>query len=376
MDGHPRAASGRVRTRQGRARQGGAPRLRAAGAAMPPPQQWGDVCAAVVGASVYAELPDLHVQHREGEGRAGESEYPNGFTATMPYPDSQQTLGKAAALAGPNLKQIGITLNVQAGARRTRGSRRSTRTPGPRRADHQLGRRLPGSGGRAALHLRQRGRNEEQLQHRELQEREDGQAAAHRSRTPSTRRARRAVSERVRSWRARDVPYIPIWYQQVAMALEAPSTRSGSALGTCTHPGSRRSRPSDIRIGRARPPALPAAAMTFDSYPTAFVLRRLGGAGDCRRSRSRSSSSACSTSRRAAPNSCCSANSKPSTPETVRAVRAQYHLERPVPRAVPPLGAERGPGSTSAVDQDERAGRDGIWRAALASRPARRARVR
>jgi peptide/nickel transport system substrate-binding protein len=80
---------------------------------MPPQQQWGDVAPASFVKSLYATLPTYPFSIAKAKAELAKSAYPNGFTATLPYPDSQQTLGKAALSLAQNLQQIGVTLNVK-----------------------------------------------------------------------------------------------------------------------------------------------------------------------------------------------------------------------------------------------------------------------
>jgi peptide/nickel transport system substrate-binding protein len=81
--------------------------------AMPPPQQWGDLLTQKQVKAFYATLPTYSFNIAKAKAELALSPTPNGFTATVPFPDSEPQLGKAALSLAQNLKQIGITLNVQ-----------------------------------------------------------------------------------------------------------------------------------------------------------------------------------------------------------------------------------------------------------------------
>jgi peptide/nickel transport system substrate-binding protein len=81
--------------------------------AMPPPEQWGDLRSQAQVKSFYASLPTYAFSLAKAKAELKASAFPNGFTATVPYPDSEPQLGKLVLSLAQNLKQIGITLNVK-----------------------------------------------------------------------------------------------------------------------------------------------------------------------------------------------------------------------------------------------------------------------
>jgi peptide/nickel transport system substrate-binding protein len=80
---------------------------------MPPPQQWGDLMSQSKVKALYKSLPQYTFNMAKAKAELAQSNFPNGFTATAPYPDSRQELGKALLSLAQNVKTIGITLNVK-----------------------------------------------------------------------------------------------------------------------------------------------------------------------------------------------------------------------------------------------------------------------
>jgi peptide/nickel transport system substrate-binding protein len=189
---------------------------------MPPPEQWGDVAPQSYVKKLYKSFPTYQFSIAKAKAELAKSKYPNGFTATLPYPDSEQTLGKAALSLAANLKQIGITLNVQ--------QMTSDAWFSALYAHKNLGAQIISWGvdypdPADALHFIY----------------DSAAAAANNFNTANYRNAQmdkllhiqqNSVAAKVRAdavanalkLTARDVPYIPIWYQQVAMALKSKYT--------------------------------------------------------------------------------------------------------------------------------------------------------
>src|SRR5262249_11391307 len=82
-------------------------------AAMPPPQQWGDLMSQSKVNAFYATLPKYSFDMKKAKAELAQSAYPKGFTATVPFPDSEPQLGKLALSLSQNLKQLGVTLKVK-----------------------------------------------------------------------------------------------------------------------------------------------------------------------------------------------------------------------------------------------------------------------
>jgi peptide/nickel transport system substrate-binding protein len=81
--------------------------------AMPPPQQWGGMGSQTQVKAFYKTLPAYTFNLAKAKAELKQSATPNGFTATVPYPDSEPQLGKLLLSLSQNLKQIGVTLNVK-----------------------------------------------------------------------------------------------------------------------------------------------------------------------------------------------------------------------------------------------------------------------
>jgi peptide/nickel transport system substrate-binding protein len=80
---------------------------------MPPPEQWGDVMTQPQVHAFYRTLPKYSYSLAKAKAELAQSDFPDGFKATLPYPDSEQTLGKAALSLSENLKKLGIDLTVK-----------------------------------------------------------------------------------------------------------------------------------------------------------------------------------------------------------------------------------------------------------------------
>jgi peptide/nickel transport system substrate-binding protein len=187
---------------------------------MPPPEQWGDLSTPAKLKKLYASFPKYPFNLAKAKSELAKSKFPNGFTATLPYPDSEQTLGKAALALSQNLKQLGITLNVkQVPTDEWFGTLYSHPTPlGPQIISWGVDYPDPAD----ALHFIY----------------DSTAATANNFNTANYKNAQMdkllkvqqdTVNPAVRAdsvanalkLTARDVPYIPLWYQEVAMALKS-----------------------------------------------------------------------------------------------------------------------------------------------------------
>ena len=81
--------------------------------AMPPPQQWGDVLPQSKVNAFYSKLPKYNFSLAKAKAELAQSAYAKGFTATVPFPDSEPQLGKLVLALSQNLKQLGVTLKVK-----------------------------------------------------------------------------------------------------------------------------------------------------------------------------------------------------------------------------------------------------------------------
>jgi len=82
-------------------------------AAMPPPQQWSELLGQSQVNAFYSTLPKFGFSLAKAKSELAKSKYAKGFTATVPYPDSEPQLGKLVLSLSQNLKQIGVTLKVK-----------------------------------------------------------------------------------------------------------------------------------------------------------------------------------------------------------------------------------------------------------------------
>jgi len=80
---------------------------------MPPPEQWGDLMSQSEVKAFYKKIPSYPFSLAKARAELKQSGFPNGFSATLPFPDYEQTLGKASLSLSQNLKQIGINLEVK-----------------------------------------------------------------------------------------------------------------------------------------------------------------------------------------------------------------------------------------------------------------------
>jgi peptide/nickel transport system substrate-binding protein len=79
----------------------------------PAPQQWGGLLPQRKVRKLYASLPKYPFDLDKAKQELARSSVPNGFSATVVYPDSRKPIGQASLNLSQNLKQIGITLNVR-----------------------------------------------------------------------------------------------------------------------------------------------------------------------------------------------------------------------------------------------------------------------
>jgi peptide/nickel transport system substrate-binding protein len=190
---------------------------------MPPPEQWGDLLPQAKVARLYASFPSYPFSIAKAKAELAKSRFPDGFTATLPYPDSRQTLGKVALALSQNLKSLNITLNVK---QLTTDDWFNTLYTHPKPIGIQIiswGVDYPDPAD--ALHF--------------IYDSKYATANAFNTSnyaSPAMDKLlaiqQNSVNRRVRAdaianalkLGARDVPYLPIWYQQIAMALKSKYT--------------------------------------------------------------------------------------------------------------------------------------------------------
>jgi peptide/nickel transport system substrate-binding protein len=79
---------------------------------LPPPGQWGGVLPQDQVRELYATFPVYGFDLAKANEELAESLAPDGFAATVQYPDASPELGKIALSLSENLKQIGVQLTV------------------------------------------------------------------------------------------------------------------------------------------------------------------------------------------------------------------------------------------------------------------------
>jgi peptide/nickel transport system substrate-binding protein len=80
---------------------------------MPPPQQWGGLMPQKKVAALYKSLPHYNFDLTKAKAELARSGSPNGFQATVTFPDAHPELGKALQVLAQDAKSIGITLDVK-----------------------------------------------------------------------------------------------------------------------------------------------------------------------------------------------------------------------------------------------------------------------
>ena len=278
---------------------------------MPPPEQWGDVASGNYVKKLYSAFPKYPFSLAKARAELAKSaKYSRGFTASS-HPDSQQTLGKAALSLVENLKQIGVTLNVKQVT--------TDEWFGALFAHKNLGAQIISWGvdypdPADALHFIY-----------------DSQYATENAfNTANYKNAQMdkllkiqqdSVNPKVRAdaianalkFSARDVPYIPIWYQQVAMALKSKYNYDFGTWYLYTPWVAGITASSDSRGPGVDAPGPRAVSVTHrPREPRSFCFGSAAWSSSW--SSSRCSCSACSIWHRAARSSCCSATRRPRTP--------------------------------------------------------------
>ena len=192
---------------------------------MPPPEQWGDLMSQKEVKAFYKSLPQYSYSLAKARAELRQSTVPNGFKATLPYPDSQQTLGKAALALSESLGKIGVTLTVK--------QITTDDWFGALFAHKDLGMQIiswgvdyPDPADAAHFIYDSKSATPNAFNTSNYKSAAmDTELAAQQN---SVRRATRAAAiRRVLRRAAVDSPYVPIWYQKIAMALNTKYTYKG-----------------------------------------------------------------------------------------------------------------------------------------------------
>lgn len=186
---------------------------------LPPPQQWGGLASPAAVAKFYKTIPTYSFNLNKAKAELAKSAYPNGFTATIQYPSSRQPLGKAALSLSQNLKRIGITLNVkEVTTDQWFNDWYSHKNLGMQVLSY--GADYPDPSDYASLMLDSKNAvanafNLANYKNAKVDQLIAKQAAA------TKPKVRTSIIKQIWTIAARDEPYLPIWYQNIAMAIKS-----------------------------------------------------------------------------------------------------------------------------------------------------------
>ncbi len=187
---------------------------------MPPPQQWGDLMPQSKVRALYKSLPQYTFNMAKAKAELAQSAYPKGFTATVPFPDSRQELGKAVLSLAQNVKPLGITLNVK---EETTDDWFNTLYTHPSPLGMQViswGVDYPDPADALALIYPSAFATANAFNTSNYKSAAMDALIDRQNRTANETVRAQAIASALKL-AATDVPYIPIWYQQIAMALNS-----------------------------------------------------------------------------------------------------------------------------------------------------------
>jgi peptide/nickel transport system substrate-binding protein len=187
---------------------------------MPPPQQWGDLMPQSKVQALYKSLPHYTFDLAKAKAELAKSSSPNGFTATVTFPDAHPELGKALQVLAQDVKSLGITLNVK---QVPISEWLNTLYTHPTPMGMQVGNWTPDFPDPAdALALIYLGANAHANSFNTANYKSSAMDALIGKESNSISRSVRAkaISQALKLG-AVDVPYIPLWYQLFGMALNS-----------------------------------------------------------------------------------------------------------------------------------------------------------
>lgn len=183
--------------------------------AFPPPQEWSAYLSPAKVSQFYETLPQYNFNIRAAKAELKKSPYPNGFKTSIPFPDSQPAMGKVALVLANALKQIGVTLTVHQVPTAAWINSQVHRNFGPL---------LVGTAGATfpdpadLSHFVYDSTNPYNLA-KYKSKAMDGYLAAQRN--AASPAARIAAIKKMLTLGAVDVPYVPIWWQDIAMSVNS-----------------------------------------------------------------------------------------------------------------------------------------------------------
>jgi peptide/nickel transport system substrate-binding protein len=192
---------------------------------LPPPQQWGGGLAQSAARKFYASLPSYSFNMHRAKQELAASSVPNGFTATVVYPDSRKPIGDAALNLSQNLKQLGVTLNVREVT--------TAQWINGLHAHKDLGIQVasfvvdyPDPANLPSLmfdskYAAPNGFNLANYKNQAVDRLLARQAASNK------RSVRAAALRQILAIAARDLPYVPVWWQDVGLAIKRAYTYRG-----------------------------------------------------------------------------------------------------------------------------------------------------
>jgi peptide/nickel transport system substrate-binding protein len=187
---------------------------------MPPPQQWGDLMPQSKVRAFYSTLPHYTFDLAKAKAELARSKSPNGFTATVTFPDAHPELGKALEVLAQDVTSLGITLNVK---QVPISEWLNTLYKHPTPMGMQVGNWTPDFPDPAdALALIYPSANAHSNSFNTANYKSRTMDALINSQAKSVSRVVRAKAiSKALKLAAADVPYIPLWYQLFGMALNS-----------------------------------------------------------------------------------------------------------------------------------------------------------
>src|SRR5215470_7058186 len=187
---------------------------------MPPPQQWGDLMSQAKVRSLYASLPQYTFSLAKAKAELAKSADPNGFTTTVTFPDAHPELGKALLVLAQDLKSLGITLNVKQVPISQWLNKLYTH---PKPMGMQVGNwsvDYPDPADALSLIYPSANATKNSFNTANYKSPQmDALIAAQNKSVSSSGRA--AIIAKALRLAATDVPYVPLWYQEFAVALNS-----------------------------------------------------------------------------------------------------------------------------------------------------------
>lgn len=193
---------------------------------MPPPEQWGDVMTQPQVKAFYKTLPKYSFNMAKASAELKQSAFPTGFKATIPYPDSEVTLGKALLSLSQNVKPLGVQLTVK---EMTTDAWFATIYNHPSPMGGQViswGVDYPDPADALHFIYDSKGATKNAFNTANYKSAKMDGFLAQQAKTSNQKIRATAIKKALRL-AAVDVPYLPIWYQDVAMAVNTKLAYKG-----------------------------------------------------------------------------------------------------------------------------------------------------